>query len=207
MKSHKEVALSLQRSRFKASLIGMAALMALELVFAGQITIEFNSPGTAPLIRVSPALQAAARPEAYSDTPAPEASDGAQLSWGKAKAPATTTRRQTSFSDDNYQPRSDVNVMPAPMEQYGYGSVPRYAQAEQVVRQDAWEWLGADRKHQQGRFEWVELNGAINYASVCRNYQRGSIPYRDCRKGAKLAFARMCSRYKPACHAANNFMP
>ena len=207
MKAHREDASTRLRSQFKASAIGMAALVALELVFARPMMIELDSLNTDHLLRVTPALQAAARQETCSGTPASEPSGVAQLSWGETNAPAATARRQTSFSDDNYQPRSDVNVMPAPTEQYWYGGMPRYAQAEEVVRQEPWEWLGADRKRQHGRFEWVEQNGAINYASVCRNYRRGSILYRDCRKGAKRAFARMCSSYRPACHAANNFMP
>ena len=207
MKAHREDAPTLQRSQFKTSAIGIAALVALELVFARPIAINLYNHGTPLPLRVSPALHAAERSDTYTDMSTSEQSGVARLSWGGAEPPAATTRRQTSFSDDNYQPRSDVNVMPAPTEQYWYGGVPRYAQAEQMVRHESWEWLGADRKHQQGRFEWVEQNGAINYASVCRNYRRGSTPYRDCRKGAKLAFARMCSRYKPACHAANNFMP
>lgn len=190
MMRHREDAPAPQKhnTRTKAWAIGVAALAAL-------------------LLGVSPALQAAEGPGTHTDVSTANRSGVAQLSWGEAKPPAASTPRQTSFNDDNYQPRGDVNVMPAPTEQYWYDGVPRYAQAEPVVRHESWEWVGADRKRQHGRFEWLEQDGAIVYASVCRNHRRGSILYRDCRKGAKRAFARMCSRYKPACHAANNFMP
>lgn len=149
-----------------------------------------------------------AAPDAY---PLAERDDPAarpQLYWSDEKPARASRPRQTSFDDSNYRPRSDVNLVAPPDDLYWYeGRAPGYAAAEPVVRQGAWEWLGADRKRQHGRFEWEEREGAIQYASVCRNYRRGSLLYRDCRKGAKRAFAQMCNRHKPACHAANNFMP
>lgn len=132
----------------------------------------------------------------------------AELVWSEQPAPAAKRNRQTSFDETNYRPAASVNLIPPPAETYWPGAeAARYASSEQLLRQDSWEWLSANRTRVNGRFEWIERDGAISYASVCQNYRKGSIIYRDCRKGAKQAFARMCSSYKPACHAANNFMP
>lgn len=198
------------RKRITARLFGRAVRIAgwaAVLGFATPMVVDSDNPDAASALRVGSVLRAAERAHAFAEAPSSSQSSGAQLNWSDAKPPAASAPRQTSFNDDNYRPRSDVNVVPPPAEQYWHGGAPRYVQAEPVVRHERWEWPGADRKPQRGRFEWVEQNGAITYASVCRNYQRGSILYRDCRKGAKRAFAQMCSKYKPACHAANNFMP
>lgn len=206
MKAHRDDAAARQQQRqpLKKLAIGMTVLLTL-VVVETPIAID---PGSPPgvLFHVVPKLHAAEQ-ESLSDTAIAKGHGVARLSWDEPNRPAATAPRQTSFNDDNYRPRSDVNVMPAPAAQYWNEGLPRYAQPEPIVRQEPWVWLGADGKRQQGKFEWVERNGAIDYASVCRNYRRGSIPYRDCRKGAKRAFAQICSRYKPACHAANNFMP
>lgn len=47
----------------------------------------------------------------------------------------------------------------------------------------------------------------FEWGSVCRNYRSGSLEYRDCRKGAKVAFKNMCGSYRPACAAENGFRP
>jgi hypothetical protein len=139
---------------------------------------------------------------------AAERQDGAELVWSDKQQPAAKGPRQTSFDNTNYRPPASVNVIQPPTESYWPGAdAPRYASREQQVRHDAWAWESANHERQHGRFEWIERDGAINYSSVCQNYRKGSIIYRDCRKGAKQAFARLCSSYKPACHAANNFMP
>lgn len=207
MRAHRDNADAHQvRSRSKTLATAMATVAAVATLLAAP-AMDLRNQGGDLLIWINPALYAGERPDSHAEIPNSAPPGAAQLSWSKEQDPAAVTPRQTSFNDDNYQPRSDVNVLPPPTEQYWYSGGSRYAQAEQVVRKEPWEWLGADRKRHKGRFEWVEHNGAINYASVCRNYQRGSILYRDCRKGAKRTFARMCDHYKPACHAANNFMP
>lgn len=39
---------------------------------------------------------------------------------------------------------------------------------------------------------WQVLDNRIDYASVCANHRRGSIDYRECRKGAKQFFKERC---------------
>jgi hypothetical protein len=116
------------------------------------------------------------------------------------------TSRQTDFNEDNYQPREIVNRLPPPPARAApRGRTPA---AKAVTRSAKWSW-----KHRQttthGTFKWRERNGRIDNASVCMNEKQGSLRYRDCRKGAKLAFARLCKerRDPAACHAENNYSP
>jgi hypothetical protein len=65
------------------------------------------------------------------------------------------------------------------------------------------------------RAAWQVVNNEVESASVCLNYRRGSIEYRECRKGAKQWFKDQCRtggdsgeiarrRY---CSAASSFNP
>jgi hypothetical protein len=40
--------------------------------------------------------------------------------------------------------------------------------------------------------EWIVVNNTIDGTSVCGNHRRGSIEYRECRKGAKVYFREQC---------------
>lgn len=133
----------------------------------------------------------------------------AEIEWFDQNSEKTVERIQKSFNDKNYKPRTDINTMSPPPSQY-FASQNR-EQKRQTIRQvnrTRWHWENGYKKRLvSGSFEWVVVNDNIDYSSVCQNYQRGSLIYRDCRKGAKVAFTKMCSEYKPACHAANNYMP
>lgn len=62
---------------------------------------------------------------------------------------------------------------------------------------------------------WQVVNNEIDSTSVCLNYRRGSIEYRECRKGAKQWFKDQCrSASSPSdatrrryCSAASSFSP
>lgn len=118
--------------------------------------------------------------------------------------------KQTVFNDSNYIPRGAINSMPPPP-QIAYNQQAPRQQIRHSNRQTHsayWEWdTGHNKKKVWGQFQWVESNGSIEWGSVCQNYRRGSIEYRDCRKGAKVALINMCGRYKPACMAENGFRP
>lgn len=118
--------------------------------------------------------------------------------------------RQREFNDTNYTPRGADNVYRAPPVQ-ALGYTPGAASAapsSRVTHSANWSWDEASRKRRvSGVFQWVEVDGRIQWGSVCQNYRSGSFDYRDCRKGAKLAFRQMCGHYRPACMAENGFRP
>lgn len=69
--------------------------------------------------------------------------------------------------------------------------------------------------HSTYRAEWSVGDNRIDYGSVCSNYRKGSIEYRECRKGAKQWFKQQCARYRSSgsalkeryCSAASGFSP
>jgi hypothetical protein len=135
----------------------------------------------------------------------------AKIEWEQVEEPAhqAPAPKQTSFSDQNYRPRTVNTYTPPPSQQIAYNQPAKPKQAPQrFTLSDTWRWEnGYEKKPTGGRFQWVEVDGAIEWGSVCQNYQKGSLIYRDCRKGAKVAFKNMCNSYKPACRAENGFMP
>ncbi|WP_220805045.1 hypothetical protein [Pseudomonas sp. NCCP-436] len=119
--------------------------------------------------------------------------------------------KQTVFNDQNYIPRGATNTYtPAtiPQMSYNQGSSTQPRQVTKRTHSSNWYWEnGHNKRRISGRFEWVEVDGSIEWGSVCRNYRSGSLEYRDCRKGAKVAFKNMCGSYRPACAAENGFRP
>ncbi len=120
-----------------------------------------------------------------------------------AQQPAPATPRQTAFDDNNYRPGEIVNRLPPPPPT---ARVRRSPPPATTTRSAKWSWK-TRQSVAHGTFQWREQNGRIDYSSVCMNEQRGSLRYRDCRKGAKVAFARLCKarRDPAACHAQNNY--
>ncbi|WPP44051.1 hypothetical protein [Pseudomonas sp. AN-1] len=130
---------------------------------------------------------------------------------GPAAAGATTPAgevpaRQTEFNENNYRPREIVNRLPPPPSIAKPKRSP--APAKAVTRSAKWTWKSRQTV-ERGTFKWRERNGRIDNASVCMNEKPGSLRYRDCRRGAKVAFARLCRerRDPAACHAQNNYSP
>lgn len=120
--------------------------------------------------------------------------------------------RQVVFNDQNYRPDpSRVNIIPAVKPSLAKeASRPSSTPPTQriLTHHDRWTWIGADRSTRSGPFSWEEVNGEIDYSTVCQHYSYGSFSYRDCRKGAKVRFAELCKRGRTsACHAQNNYMP
>lgn len=113
--------------------------------------------------------------------------------------------RQTEFDENNFQPREIVNRLPAVRPSRVERPQPT-RRAKPVTRSAKWSWKTRDGIV-RGTFKWREQGGRIDYASVCMNEERGSLRYRDCRKGAKAAFAKRCreQRDAAACHAENNY--
>lgn len=123
-----------------------------------------------------------------------------------AAAGAVQPPRQTEFNDDNYQPRGSINRLPAPARAPAApAAAPR---SQPVARSARWSWQNR-QVTEHGNFQWLERDGRIDYASVCMNETAGSLRYRDCRRGAKVSFARLCKEKgdPAACHAQDNYSP
>ncbi|WP_301362200.1 hypothetical protein [Stutzerimonas nitrititolerans] len=215
--------------RFLAILgIGSAVLSALAFTFGKPVVLDVNQikqgihVGGTPWFNQEPeqSMQPVSQPSVASyDAPPPTQPQAkgqrplsqAEIDWFDAASARATERIQTSFSDDNYTPRPAANTMQPPPARYYAANSSSSTRKRSVSREthlSSWSWEnGHNKQRVSGRFEWTVVNGQIDYNSVCQNYQRGSLTYRDCRKGAKVAFKKMCSRYEPACTAENNFMP
>ncbi|RMR05138.1 hypothetical protein ALP93_01518 [Pseudomonas syringae pv. helianthi] len=85
----------------------------------------------------------------------------------------------------------------------------RLAAAQFIDSAVVWQW---DKKRTYYA-EWMVKNAQIDGTSVCRNWRRGSIEYRECRKGAKVHFKEQCKRLPESatrqryCSAASGFNP
>lgn len=57
--------------------------------------------------------------------------------------------------------------------------------------------------------KWKIVNKLIDFESVCYNYKKGSIKYRECRNHAASIFKERCRKTKSEkfCHANYHFKP
>lgn len=137
------------------------------------------------------------------------------------KAPA----KQTDFNDSNYVPRQPQNIVSTEAlrnsEAYRRQASAPATKTVRVEHDAQWvdKWSGG------GSYlaEWASINNRIDSTSVCANHKRGSIDYRECRKGAKQFFKAQCrawdEKYEDAgsdwsyrmreryCSAASSFSP
>lgn len=208
--------------------IGSAVISALAFTFGQPIMLDvyqikqgirvggkawFNQEPAQPTQPVSEPSVASYEAPAAEPTPAPQQRPLTQedIDWFEEGTAQAIQQRQTSFNDDNYTPRPVANTMQPPPARYYAANSTSSTQKRSVSRQthlSNWSWENGHNKQPiSGQFEWTVVNDQIDYNSVCQNYKRGSLVYRDCRKGAKVAFKEMCSRYEPACAAANNYLP
>lgn len=134
----------------------------------------------------------------------------------EAELNAAPPPRQTVFNDRNYEARAPDNIMES-------AHVPRLPAASARRERpraglsgsgDArFEWVDARRKRSRWQTRYEYRNGVINNSSFCRNYRRGSIEYRTCRKGARAWLAERCgdgtrlasARQRMYCHAHSGF--
>jgi hypothetical protein len=63
--------------------------------------------------------------------------------------------------------------------------------AYNVERTTVWQWDGK----RTYAVQWTINSNRIDGSSVCANYRRGSIEYRECRKGAKVYFREKCREW------------
>lgn len=147
------------------------------------------------------ALQATSlpTPHAQVENPAPASlpapplevvTPAAQLGWQAAPPIRSGQQLRNEFNDSNYQARAPHNIYTAPAIQSPAPSrQPRAARAESE-RTAVWikSWDGGTRYLAQ----WHSQNNYIDGGTVCGNHRKGSIEYRECRKGAKQYFHEQC---------------
>lgn len=120
--------------------------------------------------------------------------------------------RQTIFNEDNYVPRGARNIVVASASNH-VTSRPQALRTQRAQRFSTthwanWRWesygSGFNTKTRSGRFSYIETERGIDTTSICANYTRGSLVYRDCRKAAKQWFKDRCSaNFRQACLAGN----
>ncbi|HFH2571532.1 hypothetical protein [Pseudomonas aeruginosa] len=134
--------------------------------------------------------------------------------------------KQTAYDDSNYTPTGAVNIvsMEAIRQPNGYrnpSTSRKKKTTNRIQHTGAWvnKWSGGARYYA----EWVVIENYIENTSVCANQKRGSIDYRECRKGAKQFFKEQCRAWEKKwqndrknkneqiriryCSAANSFSP
>lgn len=107
--------------------------------------------------------------------------------------------KQTVYNDTNYVPKDAANVvsMEAVRQSEAYRN-PTTSSSQKsrnsIERTGAWvdKWSGGARYYA----EWTIINNYIDDTSVCANHKRGSIDYRECRKGAKQFFKEECRSWE-----------
>lgn len=206
------------RWRFLAILgIGSAATWAAMFMFAKPITIDVGQLQKAIQIGNQEDIQKqrieAERARALAEflekqqsTPPHQPPPGMHA-HRPAPPPAERQPRQTVFNDQNYRPRTDINTIS--MQSTGMTrseQTPRNQQTRIRQGPERWEWESSTSR-EAGLLFWNEVNGQIEWSSVCDNERYGSFRYRDCRKAAKVTFARICGHYQPACMAENHYRP
>lgn len=189
-----------------------AIFWALVTLYAKPIVIDLNLLWAAVNPKTpTPPVQNTYQSQAPTLEEIPPTKSAEALFWENVarKENAQSEVRQTEFNDLNYTQRGAVNVISAPTAQYA--STTKVAQQQRQVARtrhvNNFEWEISKGRKRWGQFEWVDVNGEIEWDSVCQNLKRGSFEYRDCRKGAKVRFKEICGSYRPACRAENNFMP
>lgn len=149
-----------------------------------------------------------------SEKPKPSGPTPEELFW--ANQQKKQQPKQTVFNDHNYTPQGAVNVVStegirqssAYQNSGEQESQPRQRTVDHeqhVIRAWSGEWSYTAT--------WTAINNRIDSGTVCANHRRGSIEYRECRKGAKQWFREQCRRdpvgrlKERYCSAANGFSP
>ncbi|UJJ32318.1 hypothetical protein [Halopseudomonas maritima] len=133
-----------------------------------------------------------------------------------ATRPPAAEQRQTEFNDQNYVARQPDNILESRhiSSRAGQAGTERRADGGPSGSATAtFDWRDARRQRSRWKTRYEYHNGVIDTGSFCRNYRRGSIDYRTCRKGARAWLAERCgngtrlasARQRMYCHAHSGF--
>jgi hypothetical protein len=194
-----------QRSAWWSPVVGvMAALMiAWALLVSAGKSLLIDMDALRRVVRIVDMAEPQMSPQASAyapaenpaplDLPAPPAATAApaaQLGWQAPPPIRSGQQLRNEFNDSNYQARAPHNIYTAPaIQSPAPSSQPRAARAESE-RTAVWikSWGGGTRYLAQ----WYSLDNYIDGGTVCGNHRKGSIEYRECRKGAKQYFHEQC---------------
>jgi hypothetical protein len=107
---------------------------------------------------------------------------------------AVATCRYGQFPRANNDPVAQGMVTASYMAKYKADQQPARTKrviAFNIERATVWQWDGK----RTYAAEWAITDNHIDDSSVCANYRRGSIEYRECRKGAKVYFREKCREW------------
>jgi len=107
---------------------------------------------------------------------------------------AVATCRYGQFPRASGNPNAQGMVSASYMAQYKAEQLPARTKritAYNVETATVWQWDGK----RTYAAEWAITDNRIEGSSVCTNYRRGSIEYRECRKGAKVYFREKCREW------------
>ncbi|MCY1288694.1 hypothetical protein D9M70_377480 [compost metagenome] len=131
------------------------------------------------------------------EEPDPNQPTAEEMFWSSVKQQESERKariKQTDYNDQNYTPRQPDNVvsMEGVRQSSAYQQpVQQTTTRSRTIEKDGeWidKWSGGARYYAT----WTIVNNYIDGGSVCGNHKRGSIDYRECRKGAKQFFKDEC---------------
>ncbi|WP_220813083.1 hypothetical protein [Pseudomonas paralcaligenes] len=145
-------------------------------------------PNTA---KPTPAVPPESNTERYYEDWTPPEKTAEDLFWEDQG----NSEKQTVYNDSNYRPKNPVNVVSTEGIRESNAYQQRSAQQTKTVhprveRDGKWidRWGGGGSYYAK----WKTTNNYIDGGTVCSNHKRGSIDYRECRKGAKQYFHEQC---------------
>lgn len=117
----------------------------------------------------------------------------ADIEWAEKNEAIAIARAQNHFSDKNYTPKQPANTYSqAPTRP----AVTAPAPQRRITREQTVRWVKSWDGRSNYLAEWISINNQIDGGSVCANHRRGSIEYRECRKGAKQHYHEECRSWR-----------
>lgn len=138
----------------------------------------------------------------FSETPESSASSAEEQFWSdvnKRNQEENQRQKQTVFNDNNYTPKGAVNVvsMEGVRESAAYqGSGEQEREVSENTVEHESQFIRGWSGDEGYTANWTAINNRIDSRSVCANYRRGSIDYRECRKAAKQHFHEQCREWR-----------
>ncbi|MFO7704371.1 MAG: hypothetical protein R6V43_04425 [Halopseudomonas sp.] len=112
--------------------------------------------------------------------------------WEGVERDREATRRQTSFNDANYTPSTQINII----QSVPVNSPQRLASSRQQGLSGSApatvDWQDARGRRTTWQTSFTFHSSRIDNRTFCLNVGKGSIQYRECRKGAREWLNRQC---------------
>jgi len=120
-----------------------------------------------------------------------------EIEWFEQATARAVPSRQTSFSDNNYNPKQPASTYTPPAIHQSVASPAASERRPRTVhREHTAKWIKSWNGGTDYLAEWMAVDNYIDGTSVCANHRRGSIDYRECRKAAKQHFHEECRTWR-----------